>query len=227
MPPPSVKIDGLSSAWDHGQQASFNMIFEGLDEWDQYGYRADVTNADDSADDDCEGTGLVGANQQTAQLTGAVGGKLTVPGAIDAGCPSATYTLTVTLMADGGYSYTATQTFQVNGISLSPIETDTPTADRDQYAPTPEPTATNPTAATKSAATTAASRNAYQHTAADGYQYAHARTDRHSNRSADTHANSKSRLCAAPAKGRPDIDAYPDRHGHQHPRTYAYGHPHR
>ena len=138
MPPPSVKIEGLSSAWDHGQQASFNMIFEGLDEWDQYGYRADVTNADDSAADDCEGTGLGGANQQTAQLTGALDGKLTVPGAIDAGCPTNTYTLIVTLMADGGYSYTATQTFQVNGISLSPIETDTPTATN-----TPQPTATN------------------------------------------------------------------------------------
>ena len=99
MPPPSVKIDGLSSAWDHGQQASFNMIFEGLDEWDQYGYRADVTNADNNAADDCEGTGLGGANQYTAELTGAVDGKLTVPGAIDAGCPSNTYTLTVTLMA--------------------------------------------------------------------------------------------------------------------------------
>ena len=143
MPPPSVKIDGLPSAFDQGQQTPFNMIFEGIDDADQYGYRADVTNADNSAADDCEGTGLGGANQYTAQLTGAVDGKLTLPGEIDALCPSSTYTLTVTLMAAGGYSYTATQAFQVIGLSLSPIETATPTPTATNT-PQPAATATNP-----------------------------------------------------------------------------------
>ena len=45
-PPPFARIDGLSSTFDQGQQASFNMIFETLDDADQYGYRADVTDAD-------------------------------------------------------------------------------------------------------------------------------------------------------------------------------------
>ena len=163
MPPPSVKIEGLSSAWDHGQQASFNMMFEGIDDADDYSYRADVTNADNSDVDDCEGTGLGGANQYTAELTGAVDGKLAVPGEIEAACPSGTYTLTVTLIADGGYSYTASQAFQVNGQSLSPIEaeTATPTATnppRQQPPPQQQPTATHtntpvPTATTAPAPT--------------------------------------------------------------------------
>ncbi len=140
MPPPSVKIEGLSSNWDHGQQASFNMMFEGIDDADDYSYRADVTNADNNDVDDCEGTGLGGANQYTADLTGAVEGKLAVPGGIDAGCPYGPYTLTVTLIADGGYSYTATQAFQVNGLSPSPVEPDTPTSTATH---TPQPTATN------------------------------------------------------------------------------------
>ncbi len=151
VPPPSVKIEGLSSAWDHGQQASFNMMFEGIDDADDYSYRADVTNADNNDVDDCEGTGLGGANQYTADLTGAVEGKLAVPGGIDAGCPYGPYTLTVTLIADGGYSYTATQAFQVNGLSPSPVDPDTPTptvTNTPQPAPantdTPTPTATNP-----------------------------------------------------------------------------------
>ncbi len=160
IPPPSVKIEGLSSAWDHGQQASFNMMFEGIDDADDYSYRGDVTNADNNAADDCEGTGLGGANQYTVELTGAVDGKLTVPGGIDAACPSNTYTLTVTLMADGGYSYTASQAFQVNGQSLSPVEPDTPTptvTNTPQPAPanthTPTPTATNPPRLQQPAAT--------------------------------------------------------------------------
>ena len=36
------------------------MIFEALDDADQYGYRADVTDAENNAADDCEGTGLGG-----------------------------------------------------------------------------------------------------------------------------------------------------------------------
>ena len=152
MPPPSVKIDGLPSAFDQGQQTPFNMIFAGIDDADQYGYRADVTDAANSAADDCEGTGLGGANQYTAQLTGAVDGKLTVPGEIDANCPSSTYTLTVTLLAAGGYSYTATQAFQANGLSLSPVETDTP-APTATNTNTPEPTATNPPRQQQPAAT--------------------------------------------------------------------------
>ena len=143
MPPPSVKIDGLPSAFDQGQQTPFNMIFEGLDDSDQYGYRADVTNADNNDADHCEGTGLGGANQYTAELDGGEDGQVTLPGVIDASCPSSTYTLTVTLMAAGGYSYTATQAFQVIGLSLSPIETDTPTPTATNT-PQPAATATNP-----------------------------------------------------------------------------------
>ena len=140
MPPPSVRIDGLPSAFDQSQQTPFNMIFEGIDDSDQYGYRADVTNAENSAADNCEGTGLGGANQYTAELDGGEDGQVTLPGMIDALCPSSTYTLTVTLMAAGGYSYTATQAFQVNGLSLSPVEPDTPTPTATN---TPQPTATN------------------------------------------------------------------------------------
>ena len=139
MPPPTVRIEGLPFVIDQGQQTPFNMIFEGIDDSDQYNYRADVTNTDNEDVDECEGTGLGGANQYTAQLTGAVDGKLTVPGEIDALCPADTYTLTVTLIADGGYTYTATKDFQVVGLSLAPIETDTPTA---TVTNTPEPTAT-------------------------------------------------------------------------------------
>ena len=163
MPPPSVKIEELSSAWDHGQQASFNMMFEGIDDSDDYSYRADVTDADNNDVDDCEGTGLGGANQYTADLAGAVDGKLAVPGEIDAACPSATYTLTVTLIAEGGYSYTASQAFQVNRLSQPPIEaeTATPTATnppRQQPPPQQQPTATHtntpvPTATTAPAPT--------------------------------------------------------------------------
>ena len=153
MPPPSVKIDGLPSAFDQGQQTPFNMIFAGIDDSDQYGYRADVTNAVKDDADNCEGTGLGGANQYTAQLTGAVDGKLTLPGVIDALCPAGTYTLTVTLLAAGGYSYTATQAFQVSGLSQTPIETDTPTPTAtnkpapkatNTHTPVPAATATNP-----------------------------------------------------------------------------------
>ena len=154
MPPPSVKIDGLPSAFDQGQQTPFNMIFEGIDDSDQYGYRADVTNADNNDADDCEGTGLGGANQYTAELDGGEDGQVTLPGVIDASCPSITYTLTVTLMAAGGYSYTATQAFQVNGLSLSPIETDTPTPTAtNTNTPQPTATATNPPRQQQPAAT--------------------------------------------------------------------------
>ncbi len=159
MPPPSVKIEGLSSNWDYGQQASFNMIFEGIDNSDEYNYRADVTNAVSNAVDDCEGTGVGGANQYTAGLTGAVNGQITVPGAVDAACPSDTYTLTVMLMADGGFSYTATQAFQVNALSQSPIATDTPTPTatatsrpRQQQPPQQQPAATNTPVPTATAA---------------------------------------------------------------------------
>ena len=150
MPPPSVRIDGLPSAFDQGRQTPFTMIFEGIDDMDQYSYRADVTAAGNSAADDCEGTGLGGASQYTAQLSGAVNGGLTIPAAIDASCPSGTHTLTVRLLAAGGYSYTATQPFQVNELSQPPIDTATPTATvtatnppRQQRPPQQQPTATN------------------------------------------------------------------------------------
>jgi len=150
MPPPSVRIDGLPSAFDQGQQTNFNMIFEGIDDSDQYNYRSDVTRPGNSAADECEGTGVGGASQYTAQLNGAVNGKLTLPGAIDARCPSGTYTLTVKVIAEGGFSYTTTQDFQVNGASPAPIATDTstPTATatsppRQQQPPQKQPAATN------------------------------------------------------------------------------------
>ena len=80
-------------------------------------------------------------------------GQVTLPGMIDARCPSGTYTLTVTLLAAGGYSYTATQAFQVSGLSQTPIETDTPTPTAtnkpapkatNTHTPVPAATATNP-----------------------------------------------------------------------------------
>ena len=65
------------------------MIFAGIDDADQYSYRADVTDAANNDADDCEGTGLGGANQYTAELDGGDDGQVTLPGEIDARCPSA------------------------------------------------------------------------------------------------------------------------------------------
>ena len=139
LPPPSVRIEGLPFVIDQGQQTPFDMIFEGIDDSDQYNYRADVTNTDNEDVDECEGTGLGGGGKYTGPLDVGEDGQVTVLGEIDALCPSDTYTLTVTLIADGGYTYTATKDFQVVGLSLAPIETDTPTA---TVTNTPEPTAT-------------------------------------------------------------------------------------
>ena len=163
-PPPSGRIDGLPATFDQGQQTPFNMIFEALDDSVQYGYRADVTNADNDDADDCEGTGLGGANQYTAQLTGAVNGQLSVPGVIDANCPAGTYTVTVTLLATSGSGFTVTQAFQVLESSQSIVEPDTPTPTATPTN-TPTPTATNtntpePTAtATNPPSQQSASRN--------------------------------------------------------------------
>ena len=217
------------------------MIFEGLDNWDQYGYRADVTNTDNDDVDDCEGTGLGGNGKYTGQLNAGEDGQVTVLGEIDALCPSNTYILTVTLIADGGYTYTATQAFQVVGLSLSPIETATPTATATN---TPEPTATAtnpPPQQQPPRQARAANRHGhqYEHADRDGHESAAAETAadakaaanakaaaaakaanrhayRHGNRSADTHAYCKNLLCAAPESGRADADAdtdaYADRH---------------
>ena len=141
-PPPSARIDGLPSTFDQGQPASFNMIFESLDDADQYGYRADVTDEGNNAADNCEGTGLGGVGQYTAQLTGVVNGQVTVPGVIDANCPAGTYTVTVTLLATSGSGFTVTQEFQVLESSQSIVELDTPTPTATPTN-TPTPTATN------------------------------------------------------------------------------------
>ena len=149
LPPPSVRIEGLPFVIDQGQQTPFDMIFEGIDDSDQYNYRADVTNTDNEDVDECEGTGLGGGGKYTGQLDVGEDGQVTVHGEIDALCPADTYTLTVTLIADGGYTYTATKDFQVVGLSLAPIETDTPTATATSTA---TPTATAGSPAEKSAA---------------------------------------------------------------------------
>ena len=143
LPPPSVRIEGLPFVIDQGQQTPFDMIFEGIDDSDQYNYRADVTNTDNEDVDECEGTGLGGGGKYTGQLDVGEDGQVTVHGEIDALCPADTYTLTVTLIADGGYTYTATKDFQVVGLSLAPIETDTPTATATSTA-TPTATAGSP-----------------------------------------------------------------------------------
>ncbi len=126
MPPPSVRIDGVPPVIDVGQEEPFSMIFEGIDDSDDYHYRADVTNSNGDDVDVCEGTGLGGNGQYTGDLDGE--GQITVPGEITAACPVDTYTVTVILIGDGGFTYTATKDFQVVGASLSPIETATPTA---------------------------------------------------------------------------------------------------
>ena len=126
MPPPSVRIEGLIPVFDQGQTVPFNMIFDGIDDSDDYHYRADVTNSDNEDVDACEGTGIGGNGQYTDDLDGE--GQIIVPGEIDANCPAGTYTLTVTLIGDGGFTYSVSKNFQVIGVSLSPIETDTPTA---------------------------------------------------------------------------------------------------
>ena len=133
MPPPSVTIEGLPPVFDEGQDVPFTMVFHGIDDSDNYHYRADVTNTDNEDVDVCEGTGLGGSGQYTDDLDGE--GQIRVPGEIDDQCPAGTYTVTVTLIGDGGFTYTATKDFQVVGTSLSPIEIDTPT-------PTATPTAT-------------------------------------------------------------------------------------
>ena len=126
MPPPSVRIDGLTPVIDVGQEEPFSMIFEGIDDSDDYHYRADVTNSNGDDVDVCEGTGLGGSGQYTGDLNDE--GQITGPGEITAACPVDTYTVTVILIGEGGFTYTATKDFQVVGISLSPIETATPTA---------------------------------------------------------------------------------------------------
>ena len=55
------------------------MIFEGLDNWDQYSYRADVTNTDNDDVDDCEGTGLGGSGKYTGQLNAGKTARLQSP----------------------------------------------------------------------------------------------------------------------------------------------------
>ena len=119
-------------------------------------------DAENSAADDCEGTGLGGNSQYTAQLTGAVNGQVTVPGLISAGCPAGTYTVSVTLMATSGFGFTVTQALQVLESSQSIVEPDTPT-------PTATPTDTPTPTAT-------ATRHGYSHR--HGYdRYGHADAD--------------------------------------------------
>ncbi len=126
MPPPSVSIEGLPPEFNEGQDVPFTMVFDGIDDSDTYHYRADVTNSDNDDVDVCEGSGLGGDGQYTGPLNGL--GQIRVPGEIDAACPPGTYTVTVTLIGEGGFTDTATKDFRVIGLSLSPIETDTPTA---------------------------------------------------------------------------------------------------
>ena len=217
MPPPTVRIEGLPFVIDQGQRTPFNMIFEGIDDSDQYNYRADVTNTDNEDVDECEGTGIGGNGKHTGSLDGDDDGQVIVPGEIDARCPADTYTLTVTLIADGGYTYTATQAFQVVGLSLSPIETDTPTA---TVTNTPEPTATATNTHTPEPTATATNRNRHTHrhghqharTDRDGHQYAHARTNR------DSHESAKAKAAAAARAAH--------RHAYHNARTDGYQHEH-
>ena len=162
------------------------MIFEALDDADQYGYRADVTDAENNAADDCEGTGLGGNSQYTAQLTGAVNGQVTVPGVIDAGCPAGTYTVSVTLLATSGFSFTVTQAFQVLESSQSIVEPDTPT-----------PTAT-PTDTPTPTATATPHRHGHQ------YSYSHRHADRcgHAYTNRDAHGNAHAKASALRADRR-------------------------
>ena len=160
-PLPSVRIDGLPSAFDHGTETSFSMIFESLvtdSNVDQYSYRADVVTAGNDAVTGCEGTGLGGDGPFTAQLdtSDQADGEVTVAGVINAFCPSGTYTLTVMLMATSGFGIPVSQAFQVNESALSIVEddeepppTDTPTATpTDTSTPTATPTDTSTPTAT-------------------------------------------------------------------------------
>ena len=142
MSPPSVSIEGLPPEFNEGQDVPFTMVFDGIDDSDTYHYRADVTNSDNDDVDVCEGSGLGGDGQYTGPLNGV--GQIRVPGEIDAACPPGTYTVTVTLIGEGGFTDTATKDFRVIGLSLSPIETDTPTATTTNT-PTPTATAGKPT----------------------------------------------------------------------------------
>ena len=156
-----MRIDGLPSAFDHGTETSFSMIFESLvtdSNVDQYSYRADVVTAGNDAVTGCEGTGLGGVGQFTAQLdtSDQADGEVTVAGVINAFCPSGTYTLTVMLMATSGFGIPVSQAFQVNESALSIVEddeepppTDTPTATpTDTLTPTATPTDTSTPTAT-------------------------------------------------------------------------------
>ena len=126
------------------------MIFEGLADSNtvQYSYRADVVTAENDAADGCEGTGLGGDGQFTAQLDASdqADGEVTVAGVINALCPSGAYTLTVMLTATSGLGIPVSQAFQVNESALSIVEDDeepTPTAtDTPTATPTNTPTAT-------------------------------------------------------------------------------------
>ncbi len=128
MPPPMARIQNLPVTFSQGQQPSFKIIFENLDESDQYGYRADVVKmADDSAADNCEGAGLGGSGPYTDHLTGMIKNQVSVPGQIDPSCQASKYAVTVKLMADSGYEYATSQEFQVVEVEI-PTATHTPTA---------------------------------------------------------------------------------------------------
>ena len=186
-----MRIDGLPSAFDHGTETSFSMIFESLvtdSNVDQYSYRADVVTAGNDAVTGCEGTGLGGDGPFTAQLdtSDQADGEVTVAGVINAFCPSGTYTLTVMLMATSGFGIPVSQAFQVNESALSIVEddeepppTDTPTATpTDTLTPTATPTDTpTPTATPTDTSTPTATPTDTSTPTATAYQYVDA--DRH------------------------------------------------
>ena len=241
MPPPTVRIDGLPFVIDRGQQTPFNMIFEGIDDSDQYNYRADVTNTDNEDVDECEGTGLGGSGKYTGQLDVGEDGQVTVHGEIDALCPADTYTLTVTLIADGGYTYTATKRFPgrriITGSHRNRHAHRHGHQHGDQHDPRRQPPIRTPrtrpnrphrhgsAAAKQAAAARAAYRQpatAAQYGSTGADDQTHARTDRNRHESTAAKAATAPTATAA-AKAATAAYRYANRHGHRSADTHAYG----
>ena len=126
-PPPVVKIENLPPSYDQGSAQSFDLVFEDLENSVQYSYRADVTDDENGAADDCEGTALGGNQQFTGQVTGDADGKITVSAAITSQCPPDSYTVTLSLFTNRGLQISTNEAFQVLETSNSDVEEDTPT----------------------------------------------------------------------------------------------------
>ena len=97
-----MRIDGLPSSFQQGEDISFNFVFEGLADPNttQYAYWGDVLDEESKVPAAiCEGTGLGGVGRYTAHLdtSDQEDGVVTVTAVIDAQCPPGNFSVLVDL----------------------------------------------------------------------------------------------------------------------------------